>query len=50
MSRLKDRETEEEAPVIQKGGISDRENSMCKDSEAREYSMFRGTQRRSIKT
>ena len=38
MSRLKDRETEEETPVIEKGGISDRENSMCKDSEAREKS------------
>lgn len=32
--------------MMEKGGISGKGNSMYKDSEAREYGMFRGTQRR----
>lgn len=33
--------------MMEKAGILGKENSMCKDSEAREYGMFRGIQRRS---
>lgn len=32
--------------MMEKGGISGKEVSMCKDAEVTEYGLFRGTQRR----
>lgn len=34
--------------MMEKGDISGKENRMCKDSEAREYGMFRGTRRSNL--